>query len=145
MRYRLGIMVALAGWAPPLHAQVGLASAGSTLALSASKAASVGISLRDVGGSGREDLTRVPIATRWELDPARTGAVALVAFMPRAARAEARVASGGAKRFARFEGTDATVVFVQRVSPLSPIGRRMDELTLRSDAVGALDLRVITQ
>jgi hypothetical protein len=34
---------------------------------------------------------------------------------------------------------------VQRVSPLSPIGRRMDELTLRSDAVGALDLRVITQ
>jgi hypothetical protein len=141
-------MAALAGWAPPLRAQVGLASAGSTLALSASKAASVGVSLPDVGIGGRDDLTRVPIATRWELDPARTGTVTLVAFVPRAARAaraEAWVARGGAKRFARFEGTDASVVFVQRVSPLSPIGRRIDELTLRSDAVGALDLRLITQ
>jgi hypothetical protein len=144
MRYRLGIMAALAGWAPPLRAQVGLASAGSTLALSASKAASVGVSLPDVGIGG-DDLTRVPIATRWELDPARTGTVTLVAFVPRAARSEPWVARGGAKRFARFEGTDASVVFVQRVSPLSPIGRRIDELTLRSDAVGALDLRVITQ
>ncbi len=124
MRYRLGIMAALVGWAWPLRAQVGIASAGSTLALSASKAASVGISLPDAGASGREDPTRVPIATVWELDPARTGAVTLVASMPRAARAEARAASGGAKRFARFEGTDARAVFVQRVSPPSPTGRR---------------------
>jgi hypothetical protein len=145
MRYRLGIMAALVGWAPPLHAQVGITSAGSTLALSASKAASVSIALRDAGAGGREGPTRVPIATLWELDPRRTGAVVLVASMPRAARAEARAASGGAKRFARFESMDAKVVFVQRVSPLSPTGRRLDELPLGSDPVGALDLRVITQ
>jgi hypothetical protein len=145
MRYRLGIMAALVGWAPPLHAQVGIASAGSTLALSASKAASVSIVLTGAGATGRENSSPVPIATLWQLDPLRTGAVALVAAMPRATRAEARAASGGAKRFARFEGMDAKVVFVQRVSPLSPTGRRLDELTLGSDPVGALDLRVITQ
>jgi hypothetical protein len=138
-------MAALVGWAPPLHAQVGIASAGSTLALSASKAASVSIVLTGAGATGRENSSPVPIATLWQLDPLRTGAVALVAAMPRATRAEARAASGGAKRFARFEGMDAKVVFVQRVSPLSPTGRRLDELTLGSDPVGALDLRVITQ
>ena len=145
MRYRLGIMAALVGWAPLLHAQVGITSAGSTLALSASKVASVGIALPDAAGSSPENSTRVPIATRWELDPARTSTVALVTSMSREVRAATRAASGGAKRFARFEGMDARVVFVQRVSPLSPIGRRLDELTLGSDPAGALDLRVITQ
>jgi len=116
---------ALALWAPALHAQIGLASAATTVALTATKAASVSVSLP--GGTsaslpgalvtGPYDFAPIPVTTAWEVDPQRTAAVSLVAYFAQPARALAssggaipssavlgRVPSGGPKAFAPFAG-----------------------------------------
>src|SRR2546427_11145674 len=92
---RLGILTALALWAAPLRAQIGLASATTAVALSAAKVASVSVSLP--GGSsatlpgalvtGPNDFTPIPVSTAWEVDPRRTAAVAVVAYFQQPARA----------------------------------------------------------
>lgn len=125
MTSRWGALTALALWAPALHAQIGLAAAGTTVALSATKAASVSVSLP--GGSsaslpgtlvtGPNDFAPVPITTAWEVDPRRTSAVALVAYFEQPTRALSsaagtipssavlgRVPTGGPKAFAPFVG-----------------------------------------
>jgi hypothetical protein len=125
MTSRWAVVAALALWAPALHAQIGLASAGTTVALSATKAASVSVSLP--GGSsanlpgalvtGPNDFAPIPITTAWEVDPQRTSAVALVAYFEQPARALAsavgaipssavlgRGPTGGPKAFSRFVG-----------------------------------------
>ncbi|HET7471292.1 MAG TPA: hypothetical protein VFJ81_16530 [Gemmatimonadales bacterium] len=118
-------MAALALWAPGLRAQVGLASGTATVALTATKAASVSLSL-PAGTSatlpgtlviGPNDFAPITVTTAWEVDPQRTAAVSLVAYFQQPARALAsasaaipasavlgRVPSGGPKGFAPFVG-----------------------------------------
>lgn len=119
------LAAALALWAPVLHAQVGLASSAATIALTATKAASVSVSLP--GGTsatlpgalvtGPNDFSPIPVTTAWEVDPQRTAAVALVAYFQQPARALAstgaaipasavlgRVPSGGPKAYAPLVG-----------------------------------------
>lgn len=125
MTSRSAVVAALALWAPVLHAQIGWASAGITVALSATKVASVSVSLP--GGSsaslpgalvtGPNDFAPIPVTTAWEVDPQRTSAVALVAYFEQPARALSstvgaipstavlgRVPTGGPKAFAAFVG-----------------------------------------
>lgn len=125
MTSRWGVLTALALWAPALHAQIGLASTGTAVALSATKAASVSVSLprgssASLPGSlvtGPNDFTPIPVTTAWEVDPQRTSSVALVAYFEQPARALAsavgaipssavlgRVPTGGPKAFAPFVG-----------------------------------------
>lgn len=121
----LAVVAALALWAPGLRAQVGLASGTATVALTATKAASVSLSL-PAGTSatlpgtlviGPNDFAPITVTTAWEVDPQRTAAVSLVAYFQQPARALAsasaaipasavlgRVPSGGPKGFAPFVG-----------------------------------------
>ena len=142
MLYRLGIMAALAGWAAPLRAQVGLTSPPARVALSATKAASVGVSLPDAL-SAANSFVPVSVITRWNLEPERTGTVTLVARNERPGRKGARHSAGGSKRFTSVAGT--MVVFAQRVSSATAAGRRTDELRVPMVPAGTLDLLVITQ
>ena len=126
MTHRFAVVTALALGAAPRGAQVGLASAPTAVALSATKAASVSVSLP--GGSsatlpgalvtGPNDFTPIPVSTSWEVDPQRTAAVALVAYFGQPARALAgaaaaipstavlgRVPTGGPKSFTPFTGS----------------------------------------
>ena len=126
---RCAALAALALWPASLGAQVGLASAGAAIALSATKVASVSVSLP--GGSsatlpgalvtGPNDFTPLAVATSWDVDPARTAAVTLVGYFdqparaligPQAAIASAvvfgRVPTGGPKSFAPFTGAAVT-------------------------------------
>jgi hypothetical protein len=119
------VVAALALWAPALRAQIGLASSMATVALTATKTASVSLTLP--GGNsatlpgalvtGSNDLSPISVSTAWEVDPQRTAAVSLVAYFQQPARALAsagaaipasavlgRVPSGGPKAFAPFVG-----------------------------------------
>lgn len=119
------VVAAFALWAPAASAQVGLASRTATVALTATKTASVSLSLP--GGpsatlpgalvTGPNDFAPIPVTTAWEVDPQRTAAVSLVAYFQQPARALAstgaaipasavlgRVPSGGPKAFAPFVG-----------------------------------------
>ncbi|MGH7514691.1 MAG: hypothetical protein ACREOQ_17425 [Gemmatimonadales bacterium] len=124
MTSRSAVVAALALWAPVLHAQIGLASAGTSVALSATKAGSVSVSLP--GGSsatlpgalvtGPNDFAPIPVTTAWEVDPRRTSAVTLVAYFEQPARLSSapgaipstavhgRVPTGGPKAFAAVVG-----------------------------------------
>lgn len=120
------VVAALALWTPMLRAQVGLAAGTATVALTATKTASVSLSLP--GGTsatlpgalvtGPNDFAPIPVTTAWEVDPQRTAAVSLVAYFQQPARALAspaaaipasavlgRVSSGGPKGFAAFAGS----------------------------------------
>jgi hypothetical protein len=164
----------LALWAPPLCAQVGLASAGTTIALSAIKAPSVSVSLPGGGSAalpgalvtGPNDFAPIPVTTSWEVDPARTSAVALVAYFEQPARALAgagaaipasavfgRVPTGGPKAFAPFvggpiqagntaagTGGGTLVLFTQPISGANAVGGRSDNLQVRIDLSGAPEL-----
>ncbi len=126
---RCAALAALALWPASLGAQVGLASATAAIALSATKVASVSVSLP--GGSsavlpgalvtGPNDFTPLAVTTAWDVDPDRTAAVALVAYFEQPARALVgglaaipsaavfgRVPTGGPKSFAPFTGGAVT-------------------------------------
>jgi hypothetical protein len=143
MLYRLGIMAALAGWARPLCAQVGLASAPATVALLATKPASVGISLPNALVSEPNEFTPVVVATRWDFEPERTAVVTLVARRDRPARADSRQPAGGSKAFTPPGAT--RVLFAQTISTANAAGRRTDELRVPMATSGTLDLLVIMQ
>jgi hypothetical protein len=119
------VVAAFALWAQAVSAQVGLASATATVALTATKAASVSLSLP--GGTsatlpgalvtGPNDFAPIPVTTAWEVDPQQTAAVSLVAYFQQPARAlaspgaaipasavQGRLPSGGPKAFAPFVG-----------------------------------------
>ena len=95
MLTRCAVLVALALWPASADAQIGLASASATVALSATKASSVSVSLP--GGNaatlpgalvtGPNDFSPFPVTTAWDVDPAHTSAVALVAYFDQPARA----------------------------------------------------------
>ena len=126
---RCAALAALACWPASLGAQLGLASATAGIALSATKVASVSVSL-PAGSSatlpgalvtGPNDFTPLSVATTWDVDPARTAAVTLVGYFDQPARAlvgpEAAIASaavygrvptGGPKSFAPFTGPAVT-------------------------------------
>jgi hypothetical protein len=148
----LPAMAVLALPASRLDAQVGLASSGHTVVLTARKHGSVGVAFRPgdsatlagglaAGASGFEPL---PIETAWDLDPSTSSAVSLVAYYQ-------------APEAALAGGTRATLVlFTQPVILSAPSGRRTDRLPLRIDLPGrpelppgvyqgTLNLRAITQ
>jgi hypothetical protein len=86
---------------PALFAQTGATSPVRTIAISATKLASVGITLPAGGAltlpgglsSGINDFTPLPFTTSWSVDPAQTASVAVVAFFEVPARA---LVNGGA-------------------------------------------------
>jgi hypothetical protein len=160
--------------AAPLAAQIGLASGSQSVQLLATKHGSVGISLpagatATVPGdlvAGLNDFTPLPVVTSWNLDPARTASVRLVAYFDAPSRALAaelgaipassvfgRVPTGGPKSFAPFTGgpvaagsgmlgvTGGTLVlFSQPIAGGNAVGTRTDELQMRIDLSGQPDL-----
>lgn len=126
---RCAALAALACWPASLGAQIGLASATAGIALSATKVASVSVSL-PAGSSatlpgalvtGPNDFTPLSVATTWDVDPGSTAAVTLVGYFDQPARAlvgpEAAIASAavygrvptsGPKSFAPFTGPAVT-------------------------------------
>jgi len=171
---RCAALAALALWPASAGAQIGLTSASGTVALSASRAASVSVSLP--GGNaatlpgalvtGPNDFTPLPVTTSWDVDPAHTAAVALVAFFDQPARAligpqaaipssavYGRVPTGGPKSFSPFTGAalaagqalvgtagGTLVLFTQTISDANALGGRSDDLQMRIDLSGAPDL-----
>lgn len=122
------LLIALAGLAlpaSPVAGQVGLASSGHTLALTATRHGSVRVALP--GGSGAPlpgspgfgfgDLAAVAVETAWDLDPSATSALSLVAFLPGSAPA----------------GTAGTVLFSR---PAGAAGARTDWLAMRIEFDG---------
>lgn len=174
MLTRCAVLVALALWPASADAQIGLASASATVALSATKASSVSVSLP--GGNaatlpgalvtGPNDFSPFPVTTAWDVDPAHTSAVALVAYFDQPARAligpqaaipstavYGRVPTGGPKSFSPFTGAalvagqaragtagGTLVLFTQAISGANPLGGRSDDLQVRIDLSGAPDL-----
>jgi hypothetical protein len=150
---RFGVLAALALWAAPARAQIGLASGATAVALSATKVASVSVSLP--GGSlatlpgalvtGTNDFTPIPVATAWEV--AGAGAV-----IP-SATVFGRVPTGGPKTFTPFTGGPVTtgpthagaaggtlVLFTQAISDANAVGGRSDNLQVRIDLTGTPEL-----
>lgn len=170
----LVVLATLQFLAAPLHAQLGLASSPQSVQLLATKRSSVGIMLPAgsaatlPGGlvTGTNDFAPLPVVTTWNVDPARTAAVTLVAFFDVPDRALAadlgaipassvfgRVPTGGPKSFAPFTGSPVEagagrlgaaggtlVLFAQPIAGGNAIGSRTDELQVRIDLSGMPDL-----
>jgi hypothetical protein len=151
--------------------QVGLGSAVQPIQLMAVREASVGISLpagtvATLAGSltaGLNDFAPLPLATSWNVDPARTASVTLVAYFEVPSRAMAsgiaaipatmiygRVPGGGAQSFTSFAqgpvmtGTGAIgtaggtlVLFRQPIDAAHGRGSRTDDVQLRLDLSGS--------
>ncbi len=136
---RCAALAALACWPASLGAQIGLASATAGIALSATKVASVSVSL-PAGSSatlpgalitGPNDFTPLSVATTWDVDPARTAAVTLVGYFgPAVTAGPAMAGSAGGTR----------VLFTQTISDANALGARSDDLQMRIDLSGAPDL-----
>ena len=160
--------------AAPLVAQIGLASGSQSVQLLATKRGSVGITLPAGAAAtlpgdlvaGPNDFAPLPVVTSWNLDPARTASVKLVAFFDAPARALAaelgaipassvfgRVPTGGPKSFAPFTGSPVAtgsgmlgvsggtlVLFAQPIAGGNAVGSRTDELQMRIDLSGQPDL-----
>jgi hypothetical protein len=161
-------------FAAPLAAQIGLASGSQSVQLLATKRSSVGIALpagpaATLPGdlvAGANDFAPLPVVTSWNLDPARTASVRLVAFFDTPARALAaelgaipassvlgRVPTGGPKSFAPFTGDPVAtgggmlgavggtlVLFAQPIAGGNAVGSRTDELQMRIDLSGLPEL-----
>src|SRR5258705_459425 len=92
---RCAALAGLAFWPASLGAQTGLASATTAVALSATKVASVSVSLpRGTSATLPGPLVTGPnvfpppaVTPSWDVDPARPAAVALVAYFDQPARA----------------------------------------------------------
>ncbi|HET7600913.1 MAG TPA: hypothetical protein VFK09_11500 [Gemmatimonadales bacterium] len=155
------------GLAPGVAAQTGVGSPPQTVSIVATKVASVSVALPAGGkatlpgslSSGVNDFTPVPLVTSWDVDPARTATVSLVAYFgsapaalagPEAAiqtsRVLARVPTGGPKSFTPFTGAGlagagaaagmpgaSLVLFTQAIGPDNARGGRTDDLQLRID------------
>ena len=80
---------------PAVRAQTGTTSAVRTVAITATKLASVGITLPAGGSltlpgslsSGLNDFSPLPFTTSWSVDPAQTARVSVLAFFEVPARA----------------------------------------------------------
>jgi hypothetical protein len=164
---RLACLVVLA--AAPLRAQIGLASAGVSVSLSATRLPSIGVSLpggtaANLPGSletGLNDFAPFPIATAWDVDPAQTASVSLVAYFESPAAALAgpaeipasavfgRVPTGGPKSFSPFTQSARRIsgvmagsaggtllLFTQPISDVNPKGGRTDGMQVRIDLSG---------
>jgi hypothetical protein len=136
---------------PAARAQTSATSAIRTVAITATKLASVGITLPAGGSltlpgslsSGVNDFSPLPFTTSWSVDPAQTARVSVVAYFEAPARALAngsaaipttailgRVPSGSPQSFARF--TQASVV-----AGGANVGAAGGSLTLVSEPIGA--------
>ncbi len=135
-----------------LVAQAGPVSAPRSVLLVATKAASVGVALP----AGTADPAPLPIATAWNVNPAEPVSVTLVAFydVP-AALGSGWVRGGGAKSLTPVVGRPAgsgvalaagpMVVFTQPMAAGHARGSRSDDLPVRVDHTGTLNLMAITQ
>ena len=168
MFYRFAIVAGLAFWASDVEAQVGLAASASSVALAATKPASVSVSLS--GGASASiagalaartsGVDSVAVTTAWDLEPERTAAVTLVAYLHQRAlagdptAASRRVPTGGPQSYERLVASDlagraqapgvpgpSRVLFHQTVSGANSAGRRTDHLQVRITPIGAAELR----
>ena len=166
----LAALLGLGLAATPLAAQIGLASPARTVVLAAVKQGSVRVRVPALGVTlsrgdlvpGLNDFSPVAIETAWDLDPARTAGVSLVAYFetPSAALAGpgvtipsglvyGRMATGGVAGFAPFTGDGARagegaagraggslVLFTEPVAAGAAAGARSDRLEVRVDLTG---------
>jgi hypothetical protein len=137
------LLIALAGLAllaSPVAGQVGLASSAHTVVLTATRHGSVRVALpggssATVPGSlgyGPDDPAPLAVETAWDLDPAATSAVSLVAFFTE----------------------PGVVLFSRPITGGSATGTRTDRLVMRNDGwtapspgqyQGVLNLLAVTQ
>jgi hypothetical protein len=141
------MLAVLGAWPVALAAQVGLASAGTTIALAARKPASLGVSLANASAARPGGGDPVLVTTWWDLEPERTGAVTLLAALAPLPDIPGWAPAGGAKRLAARPGRAGSVLrlFAEPVSAARAAGRRTDELPATHQPLGTLDLLVITQ
>lgn len=137
---RLEAVLSMMVWAAPLAGQSGPGSDQATVALTASKAASVGVSIEGVGP--------ILVATGWAMESARTASLSLVVYTTSPSPAAPTAPAGGPKR--RADGADkapaAVVLFRQPISPAAAVGARTDELQVGTEGSPAtVNLLVITQ
>jgi hypothetical protein len=168
---RFAVLIGLVLPVGHLEAQIGLASGTARILLSATKPASVRVSL---AGS---DPSSVTVTTTWELESIRTSTVVLVAYVDRGARDSrtgtdlvsarrptGRVRAGGPQRYVAgrlFSGTlqpttGESVVKPETVRGNTAVGHRTDQVQVRVDPTedaesptatpaGTLNLLAITQ
>lgn len=129
----------------PLNAQAGLASASLPVTLTATRLPSIAVTVpADPSGS-----TSIPVATRWNLDPAEPVALTLVAFFdpPMLALAGAiqgiRPGEVLGRRPAGARG-GRYLLFTQPMSAGSARSGRTDEIEVRI-GTGTLNLMAVTQ
>lgn len=136
---------------PAAHAQTGLTSALQSVAITATKVASVGITLPAGGSlslpgslsSGINDFSPFPFTTSWSVDPAQTARVSVVAYFDAPARALSssgaaiptsailgRVPGGNSRSFAPFTQSSVT-------TGGATVGATGGSLVLVSEPIGA--------
>jgi hypothetical protein len=156
----LAALAATFGFTVPLSAQIGLSSSPQTVQLTATKHGSVSVALPAGGAAtipslvqGLNDFSPVPVTTSWNLDPAQTASVTLVAFFdsPAWALAGAGDAIPASAVQARVGGAaflpvnqvsaaggigtagGSLILFSQAISAPAAIGSRTDDLQMRID------------
>lgn len=112
----LSAVVALQFLAAPLPAQIGLASRPQTVQLSATKLGSVGIALSARPDASLAGGLATGVVTTWNLDPARTASLRLVAFF---------------EGPASFAPSATLVLFEEPIAAGSAVRRRTDALQVR--------------
>ena len=137
--------------AAPLVAQAGPASVPRSVSLVATKAASVGVAL----AAGTTGMASIPVATAWNVNPAEPVSVTLVAFYDPPAAARSGWMRGGGSKSLALVGTRPAgvsilasrpmVVFTRSMAAGQARGSRSDDLPVRADRGGTLNLVAITQ
>jgi hypothetical protein len=99
-------------------------------------------------------MAPIPVATRWNVNPAEPVSVTLVAFYDPPEAARWGMGGGGSKSLAPVGTRPAassvlasrpTVVFTQPMAAGHTRGSRNDDLPVRADRAGTLNLVAITQ
>lgn len=127
----------------PLAAQAGLASVHRPVTLTAVRLASVSVVPAGGAPSGPGQVTRVPVRTSWNADPAEPFGLSLAAYFDAPARAAVRRggSAGGPKSrpMGAETGGDRLALSAQPVSAASGQGGRTDVLEIRIDLLGRSD------
>jgi hypothetical protein len=131
----------------PLNAQAGLASAALPVTLTATRLASVSVAVP----AGAWDSSSIPVATRWNLDPAEPAALTLVAFFDPPMLAFAGTMQGmrpgevlGRRPAGAGGGGGRFLLFTQPITAASARSGRTDELEVLI-GTGTLNLMALTQ
>jgi hypothetical protein len=134
---RIAVLAVLT--AGPLCAQIGLGSGTASVSLTATRLPSIGVSLPPGGEklprtmvTGPNDFAEFPIATAWDVDPARTAAVSLVGYFVNSSFTQSRRRINGGTA----GSAGGTLLFTQPISLDNAKGSRTDGVRVRIDLWG---------